>query len=301
MRFTEILEEYIDYHKSLCHTEKTIRSYIEILTIFDKVVGIDDYTKMTFNDIKKYQKYVYSKSLSIATVGSYFRHLKAFISWLEEFDYLEDKKLHTKIKVPKMPKKNIKIYTDAEIKLIFDAVETESPWLTARNKLIICLMLDSGLRRNEVCVIKHKDINYSDRLLNVHGKGNKDRLVPLGSLTLKYLKEYNESCPFDNASLLVNRRGQSLTNNAVKLFLSKMKTKLGFELSAHRLRHNFATNYIIDHYDKYGHFDSYTLMILLGHEEMSTTERYVHYAKQLIATRERCSHLDKVCLENGKR
>lgn len=297
MRFTEVLEDYIDYHKSLCHTEKTIQSYIEILVSFDKIVTLADYTQISFKDIKKYQKHLNSKNLSIATVGSYLRHLKAFVSWLEEFDYIKDDKLHTRIKIPRMPKKNVKIYTDAEIKKIFDIVETESTWLTARNKLIISLMLDSGLRRNEVCMIKHIDINYFDNLLNVHGKGNKDRLVPLGSLTLKYLREYNRNCPFDSDFLLVSRRGDPLTNNAIKLFITKMKDELGFELSAHKLRHNFATNYIIDHYNKYGHFDSYTLMILLGHEDISTTERYVHYAKQFIATRERCSHLDKVFLE----
>lgn len=217
--------------------------------------------------------------------------------WLDEYEYLEEKNWYSKIKLPKTPKKNVKIYTDNEIKEIFESVENVPPMLAARNKLIISLMLDSGLRRNEVCMIKLSDINYIDNLLNVHGKGNKDRLVPIGFLTLRYLKEYDCSCPFESEYLLVTLKGERLTNNAVKQLMSKLKRKLGFDFSPHRLRHNFATNYIIDHYDKYGYFDSYTLMVLLGHEDIKTTQRYVHYAKQFIASRERCSHLDKVFLE----
>lgn len=300
MDFETILEEYIIFHRSQCHTEKTVKNYEEVLNMFHKVVQLNDYGTITYQDVVKYQKYLSRKMLSPATVASYLRHIKAFVRWLDEYDYLQEKGWYSKIKLPKTPKKNVKIYTDSELTRIFDSTVSRTPLLTARNKLIISLMLDSGLRRNEVCLIKYSDIDFENCMLNVHGKGRKDRLVPIGSLTMQCLEEYRSLCQFESEFLLVDKSGSPLSNNAVKLFMAKMQKKLGFEFSSHKLRHNFATNYIIDHYDKYGYFDSYTLMVLLGHEEISTTERYVHYGKQVIASRERCSHLDRVFLESQK-
>ncbi len=297
MDFNSALNNFIIHHQAQCHSEKTIVGYKEVLIKFQEVAQVEDYCLLTYQDVVKYQKYLVGKNLSPATVGSYLRHIKAFVHWLDEYGYLQEKEWYKKIKVPRAPKKNVKIYSDSEIKLIFESAVAETPMLTARNRLIICLMFDSGLRQNEVCSIKWSDISYESGMLNVHGKGRKDRLVPIGALTFAYLREYKACCPFESEYLLLNRRGAPLTRNAVKLFMSKMRNKLGFEFSSHKLRHNFATNYIIDHYDKYGYFDSYTLMVLLGHEEISTTERYVHYGKQVIASRERCSHLDKVFLD----
>lgn len=294
MTFEMVIDDYIAYHKMQCHTEKTITHYVSVLNGLQEVIKLDDYCTFTYQDFLKYQKALNNRNLSPATIGNYLRHIKAFVHWLEEYDYLQEKSWHKKIKPPRYSKKNVKIYTDDEIDLIFSNASASIPFLTVRNKLIICLMLDSGLRRNEVCLIKHEDINFLNCMLNVHGKGRKDRLVPIGTLTMKYLREYLDMCPCKSEYLLVSKNGERLTNNAVKLFMSKMQAKLGFEFSSHKLRHNFATNYIIDHYDKYGYFDGYTLMVLLGHEEISTTERYVHYGKQVIASRERCSHLDKV-------
>ncbi len=302
MVYLEIVDCFVAYHKSVCHTEKTISNYLYLLKMFDSVVKPADYCNLCYSDIVTFQKYIDNRGLSISTVGNYFRHLKSFVHWLEEYDYLKEKGLYRKIKLPRMPKKNIKIYSDIEIKQIYECVHTESNWLTVRNKLIISLMLDSGLRQNEVCMIKNLDIDFVNEMINVHGKGNKDRFVPIGKHTLRYMKEYSLICPFDNEYLLVNRRGDRLTNNAVKLFVSKIKDCLGFEFSSHKLRHNFATNYLLDHYEKYGYFDTYTLMILLGHEDIVTTDRYVHFVKQYIATRRRVSHLDKVfseCEDNG--
>lgn len=297
MKFDKTIENYIAYHKILCHTEKTITNYIDVVTMFDNVVCPNDYCKICFRDIEKFQKHLTTRNISTATKGTYLRHIKAFVHWLGEYEYISEKELYKRIKIPKMPKKNVKIYSDVEIKQIFESVNVESAWLTARNKLVLSLMLDSGLRQNEVCSIKNKDIDIVGGILNVHGKGNKDRLVPIGILTLKYLKEYQVACPYESEHLLLNRNGKDLTNNAVKVFINKMKKELGFEFSSHKLRHNFATNYLLDHYNKYGYFDTYTLMILLGHEEISTTDRYVHFVKQYIATRQRVSHLDKVFLE----
>ena len=128
----------------------------------------------------------------------------------------------------------------------------------------------------------------------VCGKGNKERTVPLGSFTIRFMREYLRLCPHKSDKIFVERRGEPLTCNAVKLLVRKLAKELPFELSSHKLRHNFATNYCIDQYETRGNIDIYSLMIIMGHEDIETTERYLHHAKEIISTRNSISHLDKL-------
>lgn len=292
MKFDYLLEKYISYHKSLCHSEKTIKNYVDILNSFNHIVKVDDYSDFSIVHISKYQDYLNSRKISVATYGSYMRHVKAFVHWLGICDHIDDNLLYTKISVPKAPKKIVKIYNSLEIKEIYNKCITSVPWITARNKLIISLMLDAGLRRHEVTLINKVDL--TDDILVVHGKGRKDRLVSLGFVISEHMQSYIKECPYNMPYLFATRRGSALTDNSIKQFISKLSEQLSFEFSCHKLRHNFATNFLIDSYDKNGFYDAYTLQILLGHEDLRTTDRYVHLAAQYIATRKRVSHLDNV-------
>lgn len=294
MDFEKYVALFLEYQRAMFHTEKTIQGYKEVLNGFVRFLqsnGVDVLCRNVFID---YQLYLSKKGLKSTSVASYLRHIKAFVHWLGESGVLDDSDLYKVIKMPKQPKKNVKIYTDEEIAQIYTAVSSSPDWVNVRDKAIISLMYDSGLRQAEVCKINMVDFDSIRNILHVHGKGNKDRIVPIGGMTRRYVMEYLKLCPYESSMLLVDRHGSPLTPNAVKLFVGKMKKKLDFEFSSHKLRHNFATNYLIDQYDEYGYFDTYSLMILLGHEEISTTDRYLHLAKQYIATNQRTSHLDKV-------
>ena len=177
---------------------------------------------------------------------------------------------------------------------IFETIHAESEWIINRNKCIIALMYDSGLRQSEVCSLKTKWVQPKEGRLKVRGKGSKERTVPLGKLTAYYMKLYQEECPYNTDMLFVNRRGQELTCNAVKLLVNRLSKDLGFELSSHKLRHNFATNYCIDQYEKRGMVDIYKLMILMGHEDIETTKRYLHHANEIIGVNNHISHLDRI-------
>lgn len=299
MDFEKYVALFLEYQKAMFHTEKTIQSYKEVLHGFVGFLQSNGIDVLCRNVLIDYQLFLGKKGLRSASVASYLRHIKAFVHWLGDNGFLDDVDLYKVIKMPKQPKKNVKIYTDKEIAAIYSAVSSSPDWVNVRDKAIISLMYDSGLRQAEVCKISMEDFDTSRGILHVHGKGNKDRIVPIGQMTMRYVMEYLELCPYESSMLLVDRRGSPLTPNAVKLFISKMKTTLNFEFSSHKLRHNFATNYLIDQYEEYGYFDTYSLMILLGHEEISTTDRYLHLAKQYIATNQRTSHLDKVFKKQG--
>lgn len=130
--------------------------------------------------------------------------------------------------------------------------------------------------------------------IKVLGKGAKERLVPLGNLAKKLLEDYLSACPYSSDYVFLDKFGLPLSGNAIRLFVSKLKKKLNFDLSSHKLRHNFATNYCINHLKKDGSSSIYDLSILMGHESIETTKKYEHFAHELIAAQNNISHLDKI-------
>lgn len=293
MTVIESFEKFIESRQLADLSPRTIDDYKQFITPFVEAVGLHtDIHKISQERINEYIQSILKRPLSKATKATYIRHIKIYLRWCENtYDTLYTTK---NIKVPKTPKKNVQIYTAEEVNDIFKSIHAESPWLVYRNRCIIALMYDSGLRQNEVCHLMLKNISFTSRTMIVYGKGNKERTVPLGKLTEKLMKQYIDACPFELDTLFVSRHGEALTCNAVKLFISKLADELPFELSSHKLRHNFATNYCIDQYERYGQVDIYKLMYLLGHEELNTTKRYLHQAMNIIAARGNISHLDNV-------
>lgn len=273
-------------------TDKTLSAYRQFVTPFVRSVGADtEFSEIVQEDIEEYIYDLMQRPVSRSTKATYVRHLKAFLHWAEtaygaNYSY-------RLVKVPKSPKKEVRIYTDAEVLAIFDAATAESEWLTLRNQTVIAMMYDSGLRQSEICSLKNKWVS-SDNRMKVSGKGGKERVVPLGKITRRLLRQYKKACPYKSEYVFVGRRGEPMTCNAVKLMITKTASRLDFELSSHKLRHNFATNYCIDQLEKNHQVDIYSLMYLMGHEEIETTQRYLHFAYEIIASKNNISHLDNV-------
>lgn len=274
-------------------SRKTILDYTQFVSPFVAFVGSEkDFSTLTQEDINKYISNIVKRPLSSSTKATYIRHIKIYLKYCqEEYSVCYDAK---KIKVPKSPKREVRIYTNDEVKQIFASVQAESEWIVARNKTIIALMYDSGLRQSEVCTLLHKNISFNGKLITVRGKGDKERVVPIGNLTLYYLEQYIALCPYRESNVFVTRQGGILTNNAVKLMISKIADKVPFSLSSHKLRHNFATNYCLNQYEKNGSVDVYRLMYLMGHEDIETTQRYLHFANEILASKNCISHLDNI-------
>lgn len=293
MILSEAFEEFILSRRLADLSAKTVKDYRQFIIPFVVAVGSDKGIEdITQGNISTYIETLLNKPLSKATRSTYIRHLKVFLKWLN--DNYSVSYEYKRVKVPKSPKKRVKIYSEEELLEIFEHVHAESEWLTIRNQCIIALMYDSGLRQSEVCTLERAKVAYSENRMVVRGKGNKERTVPLGGLTARLMREYLELCPYKSKMVFVNRRGDALTCNAVKLLVSKLSHSLPFELSSHKLRHNFATNYCIDQYEERGQVDIYRLMILMGHEDIETTKRYLHHANEIIGAKDCISHLDKV-------
>ena len=104
-----------------------------------------------------------------------------------------------------------------------------------------------------------------------------------------------DACPYPlEDSMFLEHDGSPLSKNAIRLTVRRLAKKLPFPLSSHKLRHNFATNYCLDKIEQDGQVDAFTLKMLMGHSEISTTERYIHCAMELLAVKSTISHLDRL-------
>ncbi len=291
MRLSEAIQQNLRYHLMMQHTPATIRAYDCFLHRFLDFTGDIDLSLIDKNLIQDYLIHIRQADLSRDTIKTYEVHLKAFLCWAGK-EHIIEEDLYQVIKPPKTHKRTRKIYSEEEIKRIFESVKSTPSWITDRNRAIIALMLDSGLRQSEITLIRTDDYDVTQRIIKVCGKGNKERWIPVGKLSAQMIATYKNHCPYQSSNLFVNRTGKPLSKNSIKLFLSKISKELDMPLSSHKLRHNFATNYVIDQYEQFSSCDIYRLMYLMGHEEVSTTQGYLHLAQQYIAAKSNVSHLD---------
>lgn len=276
---------------------KTIEDYDMHLRRFIRYVGADTaLPDLTKELIDGYVLAINDSDLGKGTKHSYIRDARIFLMFLaSEYGLPFDPSV---IHVPKNPKKTIRIYTEDEMQKIINATICDTHWITMRNRAIILLMYDSGLRQNEVCTLLASNIQWDKKRLKVFGKGDKERFVPFGDVTCKLMLRYEELCPYDiEDTFFVHDKGGAMSRNTIKMFIQYMKRKLPFEFSSHRLRHNFATNWLVDFHHEHNFFDTTTLQYLMGHESQETTKLYIHSALGELASETHNSHADKLNLD----
>ena len=163
-----------------------------------------------------------------------------------------------------------------EIDMIVNAIDLSTPE-GHRNKAIIETMYSCGLRVSELVNMKLTDIHRNEGFVVVTGKGNKQRLVPIGSVALKEIDNYlarRMTMPVitDQNILFLNRRGKRLSRVMVFTMIRRLADTAGIKktISPHTLRHSFATHLVE------GGADLRAVQEMLGHESITTTELYTH-------------------------
>lgn len=181
------------------------------------------------------------------------------------------------LSTPKQDKSVPSFLTEDEISRLLEVPKTAGP-LDVRDKAILELLYATGIRVGELVSMDSEDINFSERLIRVRGKGRKERLVPFGSAAMKSLLLYLKNRPLinrgrvDTRALFLNRMGNRLTSRSVQRMVDKYinKTAVERKISPHSLRHSFATHLL-------GRgADLRVIQELLGHESLATTQKYTH-------------------------
>lgn len=295
MNLAECLDEFYTYKRTYIKP-KSAKNYYETLHLFVDYTGKDtQIEELNQRSLQKYQIYVNeSKNLSAGTKTCYIRNLRIFIKWCAE-EYGLTNIDYKKIRVPRPPKKEIHLYTNDEIKSMYYACTTSLEWITARNKTILTVLLDTGMRRDEIRLLKKTDVDLQNKWFYVHGKGSKDRTVPFSNRALVLINNLWAICPYKDCEYAFSGRfGSQMGQDAVKQFLFKLNALMPFEVSSHRLRHNFATNYAVHYLCEYGTSCAVELADIMGHEDIKTTENYVHLAHKVLSMKRRYSRMDEI-------
>lgn len=203
--------------------------------------------------------------------------LKAFHKFLLLENYREDDPTLL-LDSPKIGRKLPLVLSEKEIDKILDAAD-RSTFEGQRNVTIIEMLYGCGTRVSELINLRLTDLHHSEGVINVHGKGDKQRFIPVAEHTLNIIRLYlDETRPLVEANpghtdyLFLNRRGRKLTRAMIYHIIKELRIKAGIrkKIGPHTFRHSFASHLLENG------ADLRSIQLMLGHESITTTEIYLH-------------------------
>lgn len=272
MNITEAAALFLDDQYLKGNSLHTIIDYSGKLQPFLDRFGELELDELRSENLQQYAHALRERHSNSITIQSYVRSLRAFLNWLFLNDLIEVD-FCRKFRLPKARKAFINVLSDEEIERVFAVYGDDSNPIHLRNRVILSLMLDAGLRLNEVVTAQLVDLHLPEGYLIVNGKGNKQRAVSFGITTLEHLKAYLDAVK-PAQELLQTSEGTPLTRDTLKNMFRKLKRKSGVQrLHPHLLRHTFATRYL----ENGGSI--YSLKDLLGHTTLKQTQAYLHISQ----------------------
>ena len=204
-----------------------------------------------------------------ATVNCYYRSLHSFFNWLEREELLAVNPFG-RLKAPKRERKVIRALSPGEVEALFQACSGKDP-LDVRNRAIIMVFLDTGLRLSELASLSLNDVDANTGSIIVrNGKGGKQRVVRIGAKAQKALWKYVTIYRSGSSeSLFLTRSGEPLDPRGVKMLVKRLGIEAGLRVHPHQLRHTFAISFL-----RAGG-DVFSLQYLLGHSTLAMTQRYL--------------------------
>ena len=274
---------YLRIERSLA--DNTIQSYlrdINILADYCNQLKINE-KNVKVKDIKNFINHLKTDQISARSQARIISGIKAFYKYLILEDYIKDDPTLL-IENPKIGLKLPEVLSVNEIEIIISSIDLSNKH-GQRNKAIIETLYSCGLRVTELINLKISNINFKEEYIKVIGKGNKERLTPIGSNALKYIQIYvNEVRIHQKINkghediVFLNNRGSKLSRVMIFTLIKNTLEKCGIKkkVSPHTFRHSFATHLIE------GGSDLRAVQEMLGHESITTTEIYTHLDKDYL-------------------
>lgn len=253
--------------------ESDVEQYINFLV---KYRGIKEPQDIQIIDLRSYIDSLNRKKIEASSQSRKLSAIKSFHKFLLKEKYVKNN-ITSAIDLPKQVKKLPTILSIEEVDLLLNTLNTDTA-TECRNKAMIELTYASGLRVSELVNLKLSDLHLEAGFVQIHGKGNKERIVPVGEIAIDSLNYYIENARMQLVKkhtdflFLNGRDGGVITRQAFFLIIKEKVKQAGIkkEISPHKLRHSFASHLL-----KNG-VDLRFIQELLGHEDISTTERYTH-------------------------
>lgn len=293
-----VLRRYLLWHEAEGHSRKTERNYRVVLGLFYAYLrgehNIEDLSAVEVEHVRAWLVYLRNtptdrgEMRSSKTIENYARHLLAFLHWCVEEGVLDHDPTE-RVRVPKAEKKHIRVFSDDEVRALHEACIAPSAglrpdvrrMLTARNRAILWVLLDTGMREAELCGMRFKDLDRRRGTIYIMGKGAKERKLLLGQRGYHYLTSYLDHWRGEPESnddrLLLTDDGSPLTEQTIRQLFARLKRRSGItdkRVSAHTCRHWYAIRFLL----KGGKL--FALQRHLGHESLEMVKVYAHFTDQ---------------------
>ena len=259
-----------------------VQSLTDFLQVTNDLKNPDD---IILKDLEKFTKWVNELGMTNSSQARMISGIRSFFKFclIEEITSTDPSAL---LEAPKQQRKLPDTLSFQEIEMIIAIIDLSKPE-GERNKAILETLYSCGLRVSELVNLKISNLHLGEGFVRVTGKGDKERLVPIGSDAQKFIKNYRDNIrnhiaikPGEEDIIFLNRRGSRLTRLMIFLIVKSLAKKAGISknISPHTFRHSFATHLVE------GGADLRAVQAMLGHESITTTEIYTHLDREFLRT-----------------
>ncbi|CAI2765231.1 site-specific tyrosine recombinase XerD [Flavobacterium collinsii] len=283
-RYIKDYQSYLRIERGL--SKNTIENYgfdIERLCLFLETNSIE-ISPLKIDD-ETVQQFIYAvaKEVNPRSQARIISGLKSFFNYLVFEDCRNDSPMEL-IETPKTGRKLPDTLSVEEIDTLIGAIDLSTNE-GERNRAMLETLYGCGLRVSELVMLKISDLFFDEGFVKITGKGNKERFVPVGKVTQKYIQIYQKEIRGNlkikkgcEDTLFLNRRGNHLTRAMIFTIIKDLAVKINLHksISPHTLRHSFATHLLENG------ADLRSIQLMLGHESITTTEIYVHLDRSFL-------------------
>ena len=275
--------QYLVYEKGL--SPKSVEAYLHDVQLLADFLGEDKIADATFEELQKFLKHLYESDFNARSQARIVSGMRAFYRYLIYANVREDDPTEL-LDAPKIGMHLPDVLTVDEIKDIIAVIDLSTPE-GHRNRAMVEVMYGCGLRVSELVTLRLSNLFFDDGFIKVVGKGNKERLIPIGKTAINAVNQYVEGKrkllkikKGEEDYVFLNRRGAHLTREMVFMLVKKWVAAAGIDktVSPHTFRHSFATHLIE------GGADLRAVQEMLGHESITTTEIYTHLDQDYLRT-----------------
>jgi site-specific recombinase XerD len=285
--FTQALEGYFIAAQARRLAPGTLADYDTTFRQFEAFLGGDPpLASITASHIRDFINSLAGRSEK--TLLNRHAGLSALWTWAHE-ERLVDKHIVREVQAPKPDRRAILPYTEDDVKAMLAACTRSQPYVrpgkrkchnqrptALRDRAIIVLLIDTGLRASELCSLRIRDLDLKNQRLMVMGKGRKQRLLPIDARTAQLIWRYlaTREKPRDADFLFVTRTNRPLNRHNLRHMLQRIGKRAGVQnVTVHRFRHTFAIQYLRNYPN------TYALREMLGHETLDMVQRYLAIAQ----------------------
>jgi len=274
---TELIDQFIDYYwLSTGASKNTLAAYRSDLKIFNKWLAGKSLISVNSKHIQDYFSERQKNNIGSSTQARILTCLHSFYQYLLA-NQLIKKDPTEQLSQPKLEKKLPVFLNIQEVEKLLEAPSSSS-FFGQRDRAMLELLYSCGLRVSELINLSYHNINLKEEFIRIHGKGNKERVLPMGEIAIDYLMKYETNArPMllkngQSDSYFLSNRGSAMSRQNFFYIIKAYANQVGIDkpLSPHSLRHAFATHLV-----QKG-ADLRSVQLMLGHSDISSTQLYTH-------------------------